>query len=158
MWRCRTPRWLGGGIAASAGVTAVAMLAAVERSRTMPGGDLEYRVLTVLWELGSASVREIYDRVGERDGLVYTTIAKIVDRLHAKRLVARQRAGAAFVYRPAIRRATVDRYRARAVLDRLLGVEPRPAIATLVNAIATIDPDLLDDLSREIRRWRRRGS
>jgi predicted transcriptional regulator len=114
--------------------------------------------MAVLWELGSSSVREIHERVGEDDGLVYTTTAKIVDRLHAKRLVTRQRVGLAFVYRPAIRRATVDRFRVRAVLDRMLGTEPRPAIATLVDAIATIDPDLLDDLAREIRRRRRRGS
>jgi len=53
----------------------------------LPGGDLEYAVLAKLWELGSASAREIHEQVGEPAKLVYTTTAKVLDRLHAKRLV-----------------------------------------------------------------------
>jgi predicted transcriptional regulator len=125
----------------------------------MPGGDLEYAVLAALWDLGTASVREIHQRVGQADGLVYTTIAKVVDRLHAKRLVRRERVGRSFVYRPALERDVVDRFRVKAAVDHLLGDEPRPAIATLVEAVETIDPQLLDDLAREVRRRRaRRGT
>src|ERR1700745_155520 len=65
----------------------------------LPGGDLEYAVLAKLWELGSAA-REIHAQVGEPAGLVYTTTAKVLDRLHAKRLMTRERKGLAFIYRP----------------------------------------------------------
>jgi predicted transcriptional regulator len=57
----------------------------------LPGGELEYAVLAKLWELGSASARDIYAQVGEPQGLVYTTTAKVLDRLHVKRLVSRER-------------------------------------------------------------------
>ena len=129
------------------------------RSRAMPGGDLEYAVMTALWDLGSASVREVHERVGQGDGLVYTTTAKVIDRLHAKRLVVRHRAGRSYVYRPAIRRDAVDRARTKTALGTLFGDAPRPAIATLVEAIESIDPELLEDLAREVRRRRsRRGA
>lgn len=129
------------------------------RSRAMPGGDLEYAVMSALWDLGSASVRDVHERVGAGDGLVYTTTAKVIDRLHAKRLVTRHREGRSFVYRAAIARGAVDRFRTKNALDTLLGDEPRPAIATLVETIEAIDPELLDDLAREVRKRRsRRGT
>jgi predicted transcriptional regulator len=59
----------------------------------LPGGDLEYAVLAKVWELGSASAREIHEQVGEPAKLVYTTTAKVLDRLHAKHLVDRERKG-----------------------------------------------------------------
>lgn len=126
----------------------------------MPGGDLEYAVLGVLWDLGIASVREIHDRVGAADQLVYTTTAKVIERLHAKRLVTRHRSGGkAFAYRAAVTREEVDRFRTSTALRRLLGDEPRPAIATLVETLEAFDPELLDELSRAVRRRRsRRGT
>jgi hypothetical protein len=47
----------------------------------LPGGDLEYAVLAKLWEIGTASAREIHGHVGEPNGLVYSTTAKVLDRL-----------------------------------------------------------------------------
>ena len=126
----------------------------------LPGGELEYAVLAVLWDRGSASAREIYTQIGEPRALVYTTIAKVLDRLHAKRLVSRRKAGNAFTYAANIPRERIERARARTVLQRLLGPAPQPAIATLVDAIAAIDPKLIDELSRQVaaRRRSRRGT
>ncbi len=125
----------------------------------MPGGDLEYTVLVALWDLGCATVREIHDRVSKANGLAYTTTGKVVDRLLAKRLISRHREGNAYVYGPAIRRSTVDRFRAKSAFDRLLATDPRPVLASLVDAIVTIDPELLDDLSEELKKRRsRRGT
>jgi predicted transcriptional regulator len=124
-----------------------------------PGGTLEYAVLAALWDAGSASARALHERVGEADGLVYTTIAKVLDRLLEKRLVVRGRVGRSFVYRPAVSRDVVDQERTRNALSTLFGTEPRPAIATLVEAVEAIDPELLDELARVVRRRRaRRGA
>jgi BlaI family penicillinase repressor len=111
--------------------------------------------MAVLWERGTASAREIHDRVGEPLGLVYTTTAKVLDRLHAKGLVTRRRAGRSFVYRARRGRDEVERARARSFIERLLGDEPRPALAGLVDAVDSIDPHLLDDLARAVAARRR---
>ncbi len=127
---------------------------------TLPGGELEYAVLAALWELGGASPREIHDRVGRPARLVYTTTAKVLDRLHAKRLVTRARAGRTFVYRPAVARDVVERARAERSVGQILGGEPRPALAALVEAVESVDPELLEDLARMVaaRRRARRGT
>ena len=63
------------------------------RDRPVPGGKLEYAVLVAVWEDGTATVRELHERVGVTLGLVYTTTARVLDRLHAKNLVARVKEG-----------------------------------------------------------------
>lgn len=116
----------------------------------LPADDLEYTVLAQLWELGTASVRELHDRLGAPQGLVYTTTAKVVDRLREKGLVSRQPQGNAFVYRPRVARDEVERARARNAVSRLLGATPRAAVAALVEAVDAVDPELLDELERAI--------
>ena len=127
----------------------------MKRDLPLPGGSLEYAVLGALWDLGTGSARDVHDRVGEPSGLVYTTTAKVLDRLLAKGLVARDRAGKAFVYRPKVERAAVERARAETTVNRLLGDTPRPAIASLVDAVESIDPDLLDELASVVSARRR---
>lgn len=124
----------------------------------LPGGDLEYAVLGKLWELGRASVRDLHREVGEPQGLVYTTTAKVLDRLHAKRLVARECKGASFLYRARVARDVIDSARARAFMGRFLGSSPRSAVATLVDAVESLDPKLIDELAQVIASRRRSKS
>ncbi|ODV09308.1 MAG: hypothetical protein ABT20_11255 [Rubrivivax sp. SCN 70-15] len=121
----------------------------------LPADDLEYAVLCALWDLHSASVRDLHERVGAPDGLVYTTTAKVVDRLREKGLIERRRQGCAFVYTPAVDRSAVERARARQLLTRFLGPGPRSAVAALADAVGEIDSDLLDAFERAIQEKKR---
>ena len=132
----------------------------MRHAQRLPGGELEYAVLFALCDRKKATAREIHSRVGQAQGLVYTTIAKVLDRLHAKDLISRRREGRAFTYQPRITRAALERARAREALRRLIGPSPAPAMATLVDAVESLSPDLLDELARQVeaRRRSRRGS
>jgi predicted transcriptional regulator len=121
----------------------------------LPADDLEYAVLAELWRLGTASVRELHERLGAPQGLVYTTIAKVIDRLREKGLIRRQRRAGSFLYRPRVAREEVERARARSAISRLLGATPRAAVAALVEAVDAVDPSLLDDLERAVAARRR---
>ena len=121
----------------------------------LPSDDLEYTVLSQLWELGSATVREMHILLGEPDGLVYTTTAKVIDRLHDKGLIQRERHGKAFVYRARVAREVVDQARARDTVGRLLGPRPHAAVAALVDAVGAVDPQLIDELERAVAVHRR---
>ncbi|HVZ72716.1 MAG TPA: BlaI/MecI/CopY family transcriptional regulator [Polyangia bacterium] len=126
------------------------------RERSLPGGKLEYAVLVALWEGGAVTVRELHERVGEPLGLVYTTTARVVDRLYAKRLVERvKKEGKAFFYRASAARQEVERARLARTLTSVLAEGPRPALATLVEVIDEIDPGLLDELTTTIDALRR---
>ncbi len=125
-----------------------------------PSGELESAVLDVLWSLRHATVRAVYEEIGIPRHLAYTTIATVLDRLCEKGLVQRGRVGKAYVYTPAVSHERVQRARAKGLLRKILGSEPHAAIATLVHAMESIDPELLDELARTIsaRRRSRDGS
>jgi BlaI family transcriptional regulator, penicillinase repressor len=114
----------------------------------LPSDDLEYDILAKLWELGVGSVRELHELLGQREGLVYTTTAKVVDRLREKGLIERQPRGRAFIYRPRVAREDVESARARKAVSRLFGAAPHAAVAALVDAVDAVDPKLLDELER----------
>ena len=116
----------------------------------LPSDDLEYDILAKLWELGVGSVRELHEQLGQRDGLVYTTTAKVVDRLREKVLIERQPRGRAFIYRPRVAREDVESARARKAVSRLFGAAPHAAVAALVDAVDAVDPKLLDELERVV--------
>lgn len=130
------------------------------KSFRLPADDLEYTVLRQLWQLGAASVRDLHQRLGAPEGLVYTTTAKVVDRLREKGLIQRQRKGNAFLYRSRVAPEEVERARARNAVTRLLGSTPHAAVAALVEAVDAVDPALLEELERAVavRRRAKRGA
>lgn len=116
----------------------------------LPSDALEYAVLEELWRLGTATVRELHQRLGAPKGLVYTTTAKVVDRLREKGLIRRRRKGKAFWYQPRIVREAVERARTRHIVARLLCSVPRGAVVALVEAVDSLDPQLLEELERAV--------
>jgi predicted transcriptional regulator len=127
----------------------------VARRHSLPGGKLEYAVLVAVWEGGTTTVRELHDRVGAPLGLVYTTTARVVDRLCAKGLVAREKEGKLFRYRASAARKEVERARLTKTLSSVFAEGPRPALATLVEVIDELNPGLLDELTQTIKVLRR---
>lgn len=118
-----------------------------------PGGDLEFALLAALWarEGRRASARELHDEVGQPRGIVYTTVAKVLDRLVDKRLVKRRRAGRAYIYAPAVKQAETQRAMVRGLIEQIAGGDPEPAVAALIGAMEDVSPDLLEQLAAELK-------
>jgi BlaI family penicillinase repressor len=127
----------------------------VSDPRSLPGGKLEYAVLLAVWKRGEATTRDIHDDVGVPLDLVYTTTSRVLDRLHAKGLISREKQGKNFLYRAAVARSEVDRAHIARTLVGFFRDEPRPALAHLVEAIESIDPELLDVLALAVDARRR---
>ncbi len=94
----------------------------------------ELEVMEALWALGSASVREVQERLPAGKRPAYTTVQTIVYRLEEKGAVRRARkVGNAHVFEPVVtRKAAVRR-----LVDELLGLfggSPRTLMAQLVEA------------------------
>lgn len=126
-----------------------------ENEPVLPGGELERALLAALWAREEATARELYDDVGGPRGIVYTTVAKVLDRMVDKGVVSRRRSGRAYTYRAVAQRAETQRAMARGLIEQLTG-GPHPAIAALVGALEDVSPDLLDELASELKARRRR--
>jgi predicted transcriptional regulator len=59
----------------------------------------ELEILQVLWKGGALSVRDVHQALGGEDTNGYTTVLKIMQIMHHKRLVTRQKSGKLHLYR-----------------------------------------------------------
>ncbi len=100
-------------------------------------GELEQAVLDALWDLGSASGREVHDKLAGRD-LAYTTVMTVLDRLARKDVVVREREGRAFRYAPRRSRAAMTAELMREVLDET-GVDRDQALVSFVGEASEAD-------------------
>jgi predicted transcriptional regulator len=118
-------------------------------------GELEERVMEILWAEPQLSVRDVRQRMG-RTRLAYTTIMTTLDRLYRKGLLARTKNGVAYVYQPAIDRAEYQRRIVEAALRPLLEQNAGPVLAAFVDVAAGSDAENLARLEKIIAA-RRRG-
>jgi predicted transcriptional regulator len=117
-------------------------------------GDLEQRVMDVLWESAPLAVRDAQRRVGGK--LAYTTVMTTLDRLFKKGLLARTKVGNAFEYRPAIDREEYQRRVVEAALAPLLETGSSAVLAAFVDVAADVSEDNLAQLTRLIAERRKR--
>ena len=119
-------------------------------------GRLEALVMECLWRSDEAlSVRDVAARL---DGpWAYTTLMTTLDRLFKKNLASREPKGRAFVYRARLSRTDLGVHALKtAVSDIDAGTDTRDlALAALVDALESHDPDLLDSLDRLVREKRK---
>ena len=118
-------------------------------------GPLESELLRLLWERGSATVRELLDT-----GMVagaYTTVMTTLDRLYKKGVLKRVPEGRAFRYSPRQSREEFKGAMVRRAVGELLGSgdgDGNP-MSYLVEAVTEHDRSMLDELERAIERKRR---
>jgi predicted transcriptional regulator len=117
-------------------------------------GDLEARVMDLVWSQHPISVRTACERIG--DEYAYTTIMTTMDRLHKKRLLRRRKDGLAFLYEPAMTRAEYQKRVIEAALTPLLEQGAAPVLAAFVEVAADFDEAHLAQLERLIADYRRR--
>ena len=93
----------------------------------------ETEVMSVLWRLGEATVRDVQDAIDRDERPAYTTVQTIVQRREQKGAVRRTRKeGNALFFEPAITRKSVYRRLVEELLDLVGG--SRPLVAHLVES------------------------
>ena len=82
--------------------------------------DRELEALKVLWDRDEATVREVCDSLNAAgDALAYTTVLSLLQVMEQKGLVTHRQDGKAYVYAPAVERATTFRQLASGFLDKV---------------------------------------
>ena len=109
----------------------------------------ELDVMTALWDLGTASVREIQEQLPSQKRPAYTTVQTIVYRLEEKGAVHRlKKIGNAHVFEPVITRKAAHHRLINELLD-LFGGSARPLMAHLVE-IGKLTMDDIKELEGDL--------
>lgn len=133
---------------------------ALEKSLEKSLGELQARVLSILWDAGAPlSVREVLDRVKRKPMLAYTTVLTVLTRLFEQDLVVRHKQGKAYYYEARISREQWMGERAARELALAGGPPDQAVLAAFLDSAERADPALLDRLSALIaaRRGKRSG-
>jgi predicted transcriptional regulator len=78
---------------------------------------LELLCLRALWTLGEANVKDVQQAISGSKPLAYTTVMTLLDRLARKGVLARRKAGRAFLYAPQVSRDSLRRVALREFLE-----------------------------------------
>jgi BlaI family transcriptional regulator, penicillinase repressor len=110
-------------------------------------GDRELDVMGVVWELGSATVGEVRERL--RDELAYTTVLTVLRNLEDKGFVTHQAEGRAHRYFPRVERGAARRSALARVIDKLFHGSTEELVAHLVEE-RTLTAEQLQRLRQRI--------
>lgn len=94
--------------------------------------DLELEVMHVVWELGSGTVRQVYEVLLERRQIAYTTVMTMMNILEEKGYLTRSKAGRAYVYAPVRPKNEVISSMVDDFVARVLDGSAQPLLAGLV--------------------------
>jgi len=113
----------------------------------------ELDIMSVLWELGEATVTEVRDRVDPN--LAYTSISSMIRTLEMKGYVSHRRGeGKTHIYFPAIDSQTAGKTVLGRVLDKVYGGSPIKLLAHLVDQQRLSDKEIgrMRDLLKRARK------
>src|SRR4030095_1424945 len=120
-------------------------------------GDLQLKIMKLLWEWREATVGQVFETVGRESNLAYTTISTMLRKMEARGLIAHRSEGRTFIYRAKVAAATVS----RSMADHLVEGMFEGSLAEAVNHLLTtrqVSRDELIKLERLIADTKKRKS
>jgi predicted transcriptional regulator len=80
-------------------------------------GEMELRIMNVLWERGPSTVRQMLEALPTRPRPAYTTVLTMMRLMHEKGYLGRREQGRAHVYQARLREAPTKRSLLRQLVD-----------------------------------------
>ncbi len=123
----------------------------MKRRRAIRLGDLQLRIMRVLWDSGAATVAEVRQRLGPSQPLAYTTVATMLRKMEERGLVDHQEEGRKFLYRATVSMHEATRSMAGDFVDRLFEGSLADAVSHLleIRDISREELDRLDQMIQE---------
>lgn len=112
-------------------------------SRIKPS-DLEMQVLSVLWERGPSTAREVLEAMPDGKKRAYTTILSAMQVMEKKGLLAHTRRGTAHVYKPAVNQHKIIQPFVRKVVTEVFGGRPTAVMQALLAEGQISDAELAE--------------
>jgi BlaI family penicillinase repressor len=91
----------------------------------------ELLIMKVVWERGSATVKDVCEVISQQKATAYTTILTLMGILEAKGALVHTRSGRAYVYNPVLSRQQATRNQVRDLIERFFDGKPEKLIEDL---------------------------
>jgi predicted transcriptional regulator len=118
-------------------------------SLTLTSAELE--IMNIVWELGRATVRDVYERLRERRKVAYTSVMTFMKILEQKGYLKKRLADRAYLYQPARPRRQVVGAMVRDFVERVFQGAAKPLLVHLVED-HSLSPQDLAEIRRLLRK------
>lgn len=98
------------------------------KNQEIKATEKELQILQVVWQKGAVSVKEVHEALGGEEANGYTTILKLMQIMHEKKLLTRQKHGKLHLYEAV---PTLENTRQQ-ILDKMIQTVFRGSAAQLV--------------------------
>lgn len=119
-------------------------------------GDLQLRILQLLWTEGEMTAARVHAALHPERGLAPTTVATMLAKMEGRGLVNHREEGRAFVYRAAVDAETVTRGLGDHFVERLFGGNVAGAVMNLLRT-GEVSRKELAELEKLIQQAKRRA-
>jgi predicted transcriptional regulator len=119
-----------------------------KRSRTLTEQELE--IMKIVWRLGRATVRDVYEALRERRKIAYTTVMTMMNILEEKNYLRKRADERAYVYQATRPRGEVIKAMVREFVDRVFNGAAEPLLVHLIKD-RRLSPKDLERIARTIR-------
>ncbi len=106
--------------------------------------DAELEILTILWNRGPSTVREVYEFLSRRKPAQYTTVLKFLQIMAGNGLVRRDEKQRAHVYEAAQSREATERLLAGDLLRRAFGNSAKRLLVGALSAKKATKKELVE--------------
>ena len=101
--------------------------------KTVKPSDLEMQILSVLWNNGNLTAREVLESMPDGKKRAYTSILSVMQVMEKKGLLKHTTQGTAHVYSPAVKRKEIIQPFLRKVLNEVFGGKPSAMMQALLS-------------------------
>jgi predicted transcriptional regulator len=108
--------------------------------------EVELEFMTVIWETGGGTVRDILAELNKVQERAYTSVATVLKIMEQKGFLTSERADRSLVYRPAVPKAEYQKTSLKNLSSKLFNGAPAALVARLVD-----DEDVTDEMLEEMR-------
>ncbi len=106
--------------------------------------DLEMQVLSVLWERGPSTAREVLEAMPDGKKRAYTSILSVMQVMEKKGLLTHSNKGVAHLYQPTVSKSNVLQPFLHRVLKEVFGGRPAAMMQALLSETSICDADLAE--------------
>jgi len=122
------------------------------RPKQLSLGPLEAEILNIVWELGSATVKDIHDRIlsDPNRELAYTSVTTVLRRLTEKGWLACDKQERAFYWQPLVTKQQAQVIQAHEHLHRFLAVGNPDVVAAFADSLDSASLEQIQAIAHRI--------
>lgn len=123
------------------------------RPKQLSLGPLETEILNLIWDLGSATVKQVHEQIltnPDRE-LAYTSVTTVLNRLTKKGWLACDKQNRSFVWRPLVSREQANSLWAYDQLQQFLAVGNPDTVAAFADHLDQASVEQLEAIADKIR-------